>query len=209
MSHSRPLLFDRALLAIDLEMSGLNPKTDRILSLGCVPVTPEGIPLGQAQHWLFNSAKSVADSATIHHLRDCDLQQEGEDPDQVLPELLQSLKGHVLITHGGDIDADFLNQAHVQYWGQRWRPTRLDTQDFTRRRLGSEHLPTASNLSLRHCRQHYHLPAWRAHHALSDAIATAELFQAQLQDAFPDNQNPQWRAAHKTFSNVWMRWGIR
>ncbi|WLD57929.1 exonuclease domain-containing protein [Salinispirillum sp. LH 10-3-1] len=209
MSHSRPLLYDRALLAIDLEMSGLNPKTDRILSLGCVPITQDGIPLGQAQHWLFRCPESVAQSATIHHLRDCDLHNGGADPEQVLPELLQRLKGHVLVTHGGDIDADFLNQAHLRYWGQRWRPTRMDTQDFARRRLGSEHLPTANNLSLRHCRQHYHLPAWRAHHALSDAIATAELFQAQLQDAFPEQDNPQWRSVHKSFSNLWMRLGIR
>lgn len=208
MSHSRPLLFDRALLAIDLEMSGLNPKTDHILSIGCVPLTLDGIPLGQAQHWLFRSTESVAQTATIHRLRDCDLQQAGTAIDKVLPELLQQWKGHVLITHGGDIDADFLNQAHLRYWGEKWRPTRLDTQDFARRRLGTEHLPTADNLSLRACRTHYHLPGWRAHHALSDAIATAELFQAQLQDAFPDQDNPQWRSVHKSFSTLWRRLGI-
>ncbi|MFC3852095.1 exonuclease domain-containing protein [Salinispirillum marinum] len=209
MTHSRPLMFDRAILALDMEMSGLNPKTDHILSIGFVPITQDGIPLGQAEHILLRSPKSVAHSATIHHIRDCDLADTGAEPDEILPTLLQQLKGHVLITHGGDIDADFLSQAHQRYFGTRWRPTRLDTQDFARRRLGTDHLPTANNLSLRHCRTHYHLPTWRAHHALSDAIATAELFQAQLRDAFPQDPNPPWKNVQKSFSSLLMRWGVK
>jgi DNA polymerase-3 subunit epsilon len=169
-----------------------------------VPITIEGIPLGQAQHWLLQSDTGVSQSATIHHLRDCDLKNAGAHPDEVLPTLLQELQEKILITHGGELDASFLNRAHRHYFGKSWRPARLDTRYFARRRLKPEQLPTAGALSLRHCRQQYHLPAWRAHHALSDAIATAELFQAQLQDAFPRQANPVWRDVRKSFSSLLM-----
>ncbi len=39
--------------------------------------------------------------------------------------------------------------------------------------------PPAS-IRLHESRQRYNLPAYTGHHALSDALATAELFQAQI-----------------------------
>ncbi|WP_157960415.1 3'-5' exonuclease [Marinimicrobium alkaliphilum] len=204
-----PRLFDQALLAIDLEMTGLDPRRDHILSIGAVPLTVEGIPLGQAQHWLLQTDARVSDSATIHHLRDHDLKVGGGEPDEILQNLLQQLQDRVLITHGGELDIRFLDHRHRHYFGKKWRPQRLDTQYFTRRQLGrrSEQMPTAKALNLRACRERYHLPNWRAHHALSDAIATAELFQAQLRDAFPRDHNPPWRDARKSFSSLLSRWG--
>lgn len=206
-----PRLFDQALLAIDLEMTGLDPRHDHILSIGAVPLTVEGIPLGQAQHWLLQTDTPVSDSATIHHLRDQDLKLGGVEPDEILQNLLQQLQDRVLITHGGELDVRFLDHRHRYYFGKKWRPLRLDTQYFARRQLArrSEQQLSAKHLSLRACRARYHLPNWRAHHALSDAIATAELFQAQIHDAFPKDSNPRWKQVRKSFSSLWSRWGWR
>ncbi|MEF1306175.1 3'-5' exonuclease, partial [Vibrio owensii] len=40
------------------------------------------------------------------------------------------------------------------------------------------------SVRLGHARERYHLPAYQPHHALTDALATAELLQAQLQYHF-------------------------
>ncbi|MDF5496357.1 3'-5' exonuclease, partial [Vibrio parahaemolyticus] len=43
------------------------------------------------------------------------------------------------------------------------------------------------SVRLGHARERYGLPAYQPHHALTDALATAELFQAQLQYHFNRN----------------------
>ncbi|HEY7884301.1 MAG TPA: 3'-5' exonuclease [Cellvibrionaceae bacterium] len=204
-------LFDQPLLALDMEMSGLDASRDRIVSVGIVPVTREGIPLGRAQHWLLQTDAPVQQSAAIHHIRDCDLSAQGVNADELLSQLLRTIRECVLITHGGELDARFLDYRHRYYFGKKWRPQRLDTQYFARRQLArrTEQPHNSNTLNLRACRERYHLPSWRAHHALSDALATAELFQAQLSDAFPKDSNPPWQHVRQSFSGLLSRWGWR
>ena len=46
---------------------------------------------------------------------------------------------------------------------------------------------TSPSLRLAHARQRYNLPPYHPHHALTDALAAAELFLAQMADQFtPD-----------------------
>ena len=62
------------LLAIDLEMTGLDPSTDAIVSIGWVPIDQGAIDLGGASEvgLAADTSRSVGHSATIHGIRDCD-----------------------------------------------------------------------------------------------------------------------------------------
>ncbi|MGL5047144.1 MAG: exonuclease domain-containing protein, partial [Shewanella sp.] len=57
---------DAPLMAIDLEMTGLNPQQDQILSIGLVPIERGEIPLARAEQKLVQIRGSVGQSATIH-----------------------------------------------------------------------------------------------------------------------------------------------
>ncbi|MEL6178127.1 MAG: exonuclease domain-containing protein, partial [Myxococcota bacterium] len=63
------------LLALDLEMTGLDAKRDAIVSIGFVPVDGRTIVMSGARRFLVQVEGSVGHSATIHGIRDVDLQR--------------------------------------------------------------------------------------------------------------------------------------
>ena len=63
------------LLALDLEMTGLDAKKDQIISIGIIPIIKGQIKLSKGQYKLIKIAGSVGQSATIHGVVDNDLDQ--------------------------------------------------------------------------------------------------------------------------------------
>jgi DNA polymerase-3 subunit epsilon len=101
---------------------------------------------------------------------------------EVLPEVDRRLGDDVLLVHHKGIDVAFLKDAYRRC-GMKWRsPPVVDTVDLLVRAAHRAHLarpelpadPPALNLSA--AREQYGLPPYQAHDALSDALATAELF---------------------------------
>ena len=84
------------LLAIDLETTGLDVDSDRILSIGFVPVDGREIRLDGAREIVVRagSGQDVGDSATVHGLTD-DVVTAARPPAEVLAELLAALRGQV------------------------------------------------------------------------------------------------------------------
>ncbi|MGO1644669.1 MAG: 3'-5' exonuclease, partial [Corynebacterium casei] len=64
---------DVEFLAVDMETTGLKPKQHQIVSIGWVPVSKNRVRLSGAKYVLIKGV-DVGDSATIHHLRDSDLE---------------------------------------------------------------------------------------------------------------------------------------
>ena len=64
-----------AFMAIDLEMTGLDPKIDQIISIGIVPIYQGRIILAKAQHIKVAINGSVGSSAVIHGIVDHQLDQ--------------------------------------------------------------------------------------------------------------------------------------
>lgn len=167
-------------LALDAETSGLDAGHDNLLALGWVTLRPPVIAYGSAHyHVLAESACDLKQSPVIHGLVQRDFQQP-EDTATVLRQLQQDLQGAVLLCHHVALDWQFLQRA-AQTHAVLLEPLALvDTLQLEARRLQQQQqaiLP--GDLSLRHCRARYRLPDYSAHHALSDAMACAELFLAQ------------------------------
>ncbi|GGA79533.1 DNA polymerase III subunit epsilon [Neiella marina] len=167
------------ILALDLELTGLDPKRHQIVSVGHVAVDNLAISLGSAQQHLIQVDGSVGDSAVIHHLTDADLASARPLCD-AMDDLLQALCGRMLLCHHAPLDTAFLQQAFIACFGTRLPLLVIDTQQIEKRRQER----TAPNvplhrLRLHHCRQHYELPLSSGHQALGDAIACAELLMAQ------------------------------
>jgi DNA polymerase-3 subunit epsilon len=166
-------------LAVDLEMTDLDPRKGEIVSIGYVPVVGTRIPVGEGHAMLVRSAQGVGESAVIHGIRDRDV-GNGLPLDEALVNLIEALTGRVLLLHHRTIDLAFLNRDCRRVFNMPMVVPVVDTMALERRRLAmrQEHVGR-EELRLYRCRERYNLPAYRSHDALVDALATAELFLAQ------------------------------
>lgn len=176
--RSTPLA-DVPLLALDLETTGLDARTDRILSIGFVPVDGDRIRLGGARQVLVRGEGEVGQSATVHGLTD-DLLAAGSPLEEALEQVLDALAGRVLLAHYAVIEEEFLSAACRRFFGAPLTVPVVDTLDLQRRlAAGPYDHPRAGTLRLGQARRHHGLPVYRAHAALTDALACAELYLAQ------------------------------
>ncbi len=167
--------------ALDLETGGLDPKRDPMLAVGMVPIRAGVIRLGEAYRTLVrphDGGSIDPDSVVAHQLLWGDV-AEAPPVEEVLPEIEWRLGEGVLLVHQKAIDVAFLRRE-FRRCGLRWpAPPVVDTVDLIKR-VGRQGNPEIANdqlpLNLSKARRHHGLPEYQAHDALTDAIATAELF---------------------------------
>ncbi|MBN9644622.1 exonuclease domain-containing protein [Corynebacterium mendelii] len=169
------------LLAVDVETTGLEPGTHRLLSIGWVPVNATSIDLSGAGHVIVKGsegAASVGHSATVHGLTD-DAVAAGTDPAEAVAMVLEALKGRAMLTHYAPMEQGFLGQACKTHFGADLIVPIVDTFACERRHMEKmATYPRGEDLRLARVRSRYNLPAYSNHNALTDAIACAELYLA-------------------------------
>jgi DNA polymerase-3 subunit epsilon len=169
-------------LALDFETTGFKPNEHRIVSMGWVVIRNEGIQLSDAQHIVIRpEAALAADSVTVHGITDSHA-ESGISERIALDQLLNALRGRVLLAHHVEIEAGFLRAACLRQYGSALPFLNIDTLQLSKRVLGRQtEGPFAPGaLRLFNLREHFGLPRYRAHSALEDALSAAELFLALL-----------------------------
>jgi DNA polymerase-3 subunit epsilon len=167
------------LLALDLEMSGLDAKKDQIISIGLIPIINGQIKLSEGQHKLIKIEGSVGQSATIHGVVDNDL-EKALSLKEAIKWLFEEAMGHVLVAHHAPLDLSFLEQAIWRLDNQVCNLVSIDTLKIEHKRLlRKQPMIKEGELRLGNCRSRYHLPTYDAHNALIDALSCAELLLAQ------------------------------
>ncbi len=167
-------------MALDLEMTGLNPAKDQILSIGLVPIEKGFIKLKDAQHQLLQIQGSVGQSATIHGILDVHLQQ-GKSLDEVMDWFFTQIQGKVLLAHHAPLDLAFLEVALVKLGYHAPKLVSVDTLALEKKRLLRQNdILKEGSLRLGATRARYGLPVYAAHNALMDALACGELLLAQI-----------------------------
>ncbi len=176
-------LADLRLLAVDIETTGLDPRRDRVLSIGWLDVDGGRIELGTAGQVVVRDAggaTGVGQSATVHGLTD-DRLARGIPLEDAVACLLGALAGRVLLAHFARIETQFLAAVCERAWGAGMPCVVVDTFELERRVVaggwGAE--PARGALRLWTARERRGLPVYRAHEALTDALACAELYLAQ------------------------------
>lgn len=172
---------DLRLLALDLETTGLDPSTDHILSVGFVPIDGRQVVLSGAEHLLCRADVEVGQSAAVHGITD-DALAGGIDLRTLVERVAAALTGRVLLAHHAAIETGFLSAACERELGVPLPMTAVDTMELQSRVLRShagEDLPPGA-LRLSTARAHVGLPRYAAHEALTDALACAELYLAQV-----------------------------
>ncbi|WET08090.1 MULTISPECIES: 3'-5' exonuclease [unclassified Pseudomonas] len=175
------------LLAMDVETTGLDAHAHSIVSIGVMPFTLQRIYCGNSLYWVINPSSELNEkSVTFHHITHTEI-LDAPTFAQVLDPLLTAMTGKVMVVHYRNIERAFLDQAVRRYLGEGLDFPVIDTMQLEarlhRQKLGwFARLMGRSQQSIRlaDSRKRLGLPAYHAHHALTDALATAELLQAQI-----------------------------
>ena len=175
-------------VALDFETTGLDPVKDDIISIGLVPFTLNRVYLNQAKHWYVNPNTSLdEESVVIHGITHSDI-VDAPDLKRILEQVLESLAGSIVVVHYRRIEREFFDIALKHRIGEGILFPVVDTLEIESRiqkkknRSFMNWLKGSKPASVRlgTSRKRYGLPPYSPHHALTDAIATAELFQAQV-----------------------------
>jgi DNA polymerase-3 subunit epsilon len=170
------------LLAVDVETTGLRPGSDRVLSIGWVPVDGRGVVLAGARYRVVRPEgdDQVGRSATVHGHTDDEVAAGAPMADAVA-ELLADLAGRVLLAHFARIETEFLGRVCERLWGAGLPWPVVDTFQLEHRLITTAWRPDppVGALQLWAARKRHGLPRTGPHHALTDAVACAELYLAQ------------------------------
>lgn len=171
------------ILALDFETTGLNAKRDKLLSVGYVSLKSGLIKLGQSQHSIICCPGDMTkDNVAIHQITDTE-RENGSELQDVVAQLLSDLAGKVMLVHYAHIEKSFLTQACLQLYGMAPVFPIIDTLVLAKNHLDRNHQHyDPSQLRLINLRAKYGLPAHHEHNALNDAVATGELFLAQMRN---------------------------
>lgn len=175
-------------VAMDFETTGLNVNKDAIVSIGIVPFDSARIRCNQARHWIVNPHKPMVEESVVIHGITHSKVQSAPDLLLILDELLRALEGKVVVVHYQAIERRFLAAALLARLNEDIVFPVVDTMELEARLHRSKPLSLwarlrgkkPASLRLADSRRRYHLPFYQPHHALTDALATAELLQAQM-----------------------------
>ena len=183
-------------VAMDIETTGLDAQRHAIVSIGLIPFTLGRIRSDQAWYQVVRPyGDLIPESVTFHHITHSDIYQAPRFSDIIEP-LLQQLAGKPVVAHYRNIERSFIDEAAKHALGEGMLFPMIDTMQieanlYPQRKTGwfSRFLARqSSSIRLADSRSRYGLPTYQAHHALTDALGTAELFQAQVATHFSPEQ---------------------
>ena len=160
---------DNSYIAIDLETTGLNPKTERIIEIGAARV--EDGTVVQTYSTFVNPERDL--DARIRELTgicDDDL-KDAPVLDTVLPELLAFCGELPLLGHHVIFDFSFLKRAAVNR-KYTFEHAGLDTLKICR-----HFMPEEEKKNLAAACRYFSVDPGESHRALSDALAAHHLYQ--------------------------------
>lgn len=178
---------DISFVAMDFETTGLNSKTDDIVSIGLVPFNLQRIYCKQSRHWIVQPRRNLNEESIVFHGITHSEVNDAPDLNCIISPLLEALSGKIVVVHYAAIERHFLNNALLTRLKEGIEFALVDTMEIENRALiakqgilGRIFNKKRGSLRLTDCRKRYSLPPYHNHNALTDALATAELLQAQI-----------------------------
>jgi DNA polymerase III subunit epsilon len=158
--------------SLDFEATGLDLARDRIISFGVVPIDGARIQVGEAVYQLVDpgDVPPSPESITVHGLRPVDL-LGASTVEAAKENLKRALDGRFLVTWWAGVEAAFL---HTLFGGgsRTWLKRAVDVRKLVLELEGE----AAATLTLSGAAERFGVPVASPHHALDDALVTAQLF---------------------------------
>ncbi len=167
--------------SIDFETTGVDPTDNYILSIGGIGLVKNSIDFNTSFHYFVNNSKYIKkDSAVINQITPEQL-INGKDPVAAVVELLDKISGGIVLVHCKYIEMNFIKKTLGLEEKDPLPFIVFDTMSIEKNLRRNEPNPDVRLVSIREKRG---FPAYEAHNALVDSLATAEVFLAQLKDLF-------------------------
>lgn len=175
---------------IDLETTGLSPRSCRIVEMAVVLLDSECRVVGEMVS-LVNPGQHVG-ATSIHGIRARDL-VDAPSFAQLAPTLLTRLAGRVPVAHNAMFEMRFL-AAEFERLGLEFEDNPV--MSMCTMQLAPSYLPSVPARNLAACAQAAGIPQYAAHTALDDARVTAQLLA-------------YYRAAHRQLPPSWQEALVR
>lgn len=164
-------------VAVDLETTGLNPKTDKIIEIGAVKVVNGEIT--ETFESFVNPHRKLEERVTeLTHITDEQLTDAPETED-VLKQFLEFAGDSVLLGHRILFDYSFLKKAAVNH-KLSFERMGIDTLKIARK-----YLPDLESRRLPFLCKHYHID-YMPHRALEDARAAHMLYRKLAEEFYTE-----------------------
>ena len=180
-SWPRTPLEDASFVVVDVETTGLDSVRDELLSIGLVPVGPQGIDIGGMREIFLHHESEVIDkeNLVIHGITPTE-SARGRAADDALREFVKYVEGKWLVAFHADFDRSVLTRATNKHLGASLANPFLDLAWL----LPALFPESAHSLrTLDDWLGRFGIAAPARHRAAADALATAELLLVALAEA--------------------------
>lgn len=164
------------IVVFDCETTGLNPKTDEIISIGAVKVKDNKILTNEAIHLYIKQKRDIsAKSITVHKIRNCDL-EGAVTLEEAIERFLYYIGNRKLAGYYLEFDVAMVNKYTKKMFGIMLpNPGEEVSALYYDKKL--KRIPQG-NIDLRFdtILKDLSLPRLKAHNALNDAVMTAMMY---------------------------------
>jgi DNA polymerase-3 subunit epsilon len=168
---------EAALVALDVEATGLDPARDEVISFAAVPIEAGRIVASHAVYQVVRPrVASSPESIAIHGILPADV-ASAPAIGEVSDLLAAAVRGRVPIAHPAWVERMFLDPV-LRPYRLRLGSTMLDTAMLHRLLCIERELPDPGTRSLGACAEQAGVPVEHPHHARGDALTCAQLFLA-------------------------------
>ena len=116
-------------VVLDSETTGLDPRKDRLITIGAVAVIGQEILLEDSFESLLRVQYNTA-AVTVHGVTR-EASREGAEETEALEQFLGYLKDGVIVGHHIGHDVETFNAGYERHWGFRMLNRSLDTMELT------------------------------------------------------------------------------
>lgn len=163
------------LVVVDVEATGLDLRSDRLIAIGAVAIRALRVHLGESFYAVLRQdAASSTENILVHGIGGTQ-QREGLEPSDALLDFLEFAGKSPLVAFHAGFDEAMIRRAMTAHLGDPFRRTWIDLADVAPQALPGE---ARRRRALDDWLALYGITAFSRHDAVADALATGQLLQA-------------------------------
>jgi DNA polymerase III epsilon subunit family exonuclease len=174
MSEITPVSELETYIVLDLETTGLDHRSERILEIGAVKVV-EGEIAETFSQLVKPDVPIRKSSFHVHNISD-EMIEDAPSIEEVLPKLLAFMGDLPFVAHNAIFDYSFVNEACKRLYGTRLLNQRIDTYEIYKVVFPGEHSHGLSSLLTK-----FGFDSHVSHRALEDAECLAKVYPKIMQ----------------------------
>lgn len=166
-------------VVIDLEMTGLHAKTDKVIEIGAIKVR-DSVPT-ETYAMLVNPKMIIPEKVVELTGITNEQVESGEDMDMAMSGLIDFVKDDILVGHNISFDYSFIKQ-----WAINKRVS-FDAKAYDTLKIARNVLPVEQSKKLDALCEYFSISRENAHRALDDADETRQIFEKLMDISIEKN----------------------